>query len=68
MYFRELPVPITELDPAFIDVFFNFANTYTEESVQQWYSKQKGISEVTPKAEMLREMGYSEEEIAGMDL
>jgi hypothetical protein len=68
VYFRELPVPLAELDPAFVDVFFNFANTYTEESVKQWYSKQNGSIEVAPKAEMFRQMGYSEEEIAGMDL
>jgi len=33
LYFRELPAPLGEIDPAFTDIFFEFANTFTEESV-----------------------------------
>jgi hypothetical protein len=61
-----LPVSIAELDPAFIDIFFNFANTYTEESVL--YSEVKRRKELTPRADMFRDLGYSEEQIAGMEL
>jgi hypothetical protein len=68
VYFRKLPAPITELDPAFIDIFFNFANTYTEESVLYSEVKRRKKRESTPGAGMFRRLGYTEEQIAGMEL
>jgi len=68
VFLRELPVPIKEADPAFIDVFFNFANTYTEESVLYNMMKHRKEKETTPTADMFREMGYSEKDIAMMDI
>ncbi|GHV92005.1 hypothetical protein AGMMS50268_25080 [Spirochaetia bacterium] len=67
-YFRELPAPLSELDPAFLDIFFNFANTYTEESVLYAEVNQRKAKESTPSADMFRKLGYSEERIAGMEL
>jgi hypothetical protein len=63
-----LPAPIAELDPAFIDIFFNFANTYTEESVLYSEVKKRKAKESTPSADMFRRLGYTEEQIAGMEL
>lgn len=68
MYFRELPLPLKELDGAFVDVFFNFANTYTEESVLYAEAKHRKEMESSPTADLFREMGYSEKEIAEMDI
>ncbi|GHU10565.1 hypothetical protein FACS1894151_10030 [Spirochaetia bacterium] len=68
VYFRELPAPLNELDPAFLDIFFNFANTYTEESVLHAEVKRRKERESAPSAEMFRELGYSEEQIANMEL
>jgi hypothetical protein len=63
-----LPAPISDLDPAFIDIFFNFANTYTEDSVLHSEVKRRKNRETAPTEERFRKMGYSEEEIANMDL
>jgi hypothetical protein len=68
VYFRKLPVPIAELDPAFIDIFFNFANTYTEESVLYSEVKRRKEKESTPSADLFRGLGYTEEQIANMEL
>jgi hypothetical protein len=63
-----LPAPAAELDPAFIDIFFNFANTYTEESVLYAEMKKRKEKESAPGAGMLRRLGYTEEQIANMEL
>jgi hypothetical protein len=68
VYFRKLPAPLNELDPAFLDIFFNFANTYTEESVLYSEVKRRKTKESTPSADMFRTLGYSEEQIASMEL
>ncbi|GHT84350.1 hypothetical protein FACS1894137_07270 [Spirochaetia bacterium] len=68
VYFRELPAPLKELDPVFIDIFFNFANTYTEESVLYAEVKRRKDKDSAPNADMFRELGYTEEQIAGMEL
>jgi len=68
VYFRELPVPISELDPVFVDIFFEFANTFTEESVLYSEVKQRKEKEATPTADMFRSLGYSEKDIAEMDI
>jgi hypothetical protein len=63
-----LPAPVAELDPAFIDIFFNFANTYTEESVLYSEIKRRKEKKSAPGAGMFRRLGYTEEQIAGMCL
>ncbi|MDR0475753.1 MAG: hypothetical protein LBH43_19045 [Treponema sp.] len=68
VYFRELPVPLKEVDPAFLEIFFDFANTYTEKSVMESIIKHRQEKESKPTAEIMKRMGYSDEEIAGMDL
>jgi hypothetical protein len=67
-YFRELPVPLKELDIDLLEIFFNFANTYTEKAVQQSYVKSKQEAESKPTVQLMRRMGYSEEDMAEMDL
>jgi hypothetical protein len=68
VYFRELPVPLQDIDPAFIDIFFNFATTYTEESVLYSEIKRREKPKTSMTADEFREMGYSEKMIAEMDL
>jgi hypothetical protein len=68
VYFRELPAPICELDPAFVDIFFEFANTFTEESVLYAEIKQRKEKAKEPTSDVMRSIGYSEADIAGMDI
>jgi hypothetical protein len=63
-----LPVPLRELNLDFLEIFFNFANTYTEESVLHGFTKAKQETESKPTAETMKQLDYSDEEIAGMDL
>jgi len=67
-YFRELPVPLKKLDPEFLEIFFKFANIFTEKGVQAGYAKQVEEAESRPTAEMMRRLGYTEEDIAKMEL
>jgi hypothetical protein len=67
-YFRELPVPLKELNVDLLEIFFNFANTYTEKAVLQSYIKNRQEAESKPTAQIMRRMGYSEADIAKMDL
>jgi hypothetical protein len=70
LYFRELPAPLGEIDPAFTDIFFEFANTFTEESVLSAEVKRRKAEEkdAALEADLFRDFGYGEEEIAGMDI
>ena len=68
VYFRELPVPLKELNIDLLEIFFNFANTYTEKAVLQSYIKSKQEAESKPTVQMMKRLGYSEEDIARMDL
>jgi len=67
-YFRELPVPLKEIDPNFLEIVYKFANTFTEESVLQGFTKQRHENESKPSIQIMRRMGYSEEDLAKMDL
>jgi hypothetical protein len=67
-YFRELPVPLKELNPEFLEIFFKFANIFTEKGIQISYAKQVGEAESRPTTDMMRRLGYSEEDLARMDL
>ena len=68
VYFRELPVKLREVDPSFLEIIFNFANIFTEDSVLRGYTKQRKDADSTPTADQMRRLGYSEAEIARMDL
>ncbi len=58
IYFRELPVPIRELDENLLDFIFIFANTYTEESILHGYAQQKREEEREVSDNILEELGY----------
>jgi len=47
---------------------FNFANTFTEDLILHGYTKR--IKEMTsgPSADIMKRLGYSDHEVAGMDL
>ncbi|MDR1626512.1 MAG: hypothetical protein LBT33_08210 [Spirochaetia bacterium] len=47
-----------------MDIFFEFANTFTEESVREW--KMKTRREEGPDAGQLRSVGYSDRDILEM--
>ena len=68
VYFRELPAPIQELDPAFVDVFYEFANTFSEESILSAEIKERDKRRKEPSENVLKDLGYSEEDLAGMNL
>jgi len=68
VYFRELPVPLTEIDVDLLEIFFSFANTYTEKTVLHSYIKGKQENESKPTVQMMKRMGYTDEDIAKMDL
>lgn len=66
-YFRECPARLKE-NSDFEDIFFEFANTYTEESVRNAYQKMKQNEENKKDKDFFRNLGYSEEEISNMNL
>jgi hypothetical protein len=68
VYFRELPVPLKGINTDFLEIFFNFANTYTEETILQSFIKNRQEAESRPTVQVMKRMGYSEEDIANMDL
>lgn len=67
VYFRELPRPLAEVDDWFIGLFFEFATMYTEDSVLQAKVKERAQAKVPPPQDVLRDLGYSDEEILVMD-
>lgn len=67
VYFRVLPLPLSEIDGDFSDFFFKFANTYTEESVLRGYQKEEFEKEKSVTADDLRDLGYSDEDILNME-
>ena len=68
VYFRELPVPLNEVDENLLEIMFNYANTFTEDSVLQGYTKRIKEAESEPTADIMKGLGYSDEEVAGMDI
>lgn len=67
VYFRTLPQPLNELDDNFLDFFFEFANTYTVESVLHGYASQKEAKSKEVTKEELAELGYTDEDILNMN-
>lgn len=61
VYFRVLPRPLNEIDDDFLDLFFNFANTFTEDSVLQGFIKEQNEKERAISDDVLQELGYSGE-------
>lgn len=61
VYFRVLPRPLNEIDDDFLDLFFNFANTFTEDSVLQGFIKEQNEKERAISDDVLQELGYSDE-------
>lgn len=67
VYFRVLPKPLNDLDDDFIYFFFEFANTYTEDSILTHYCKQQADKEKEVSEEDLKELGYSDEDLLTME-
>jgi len=68
-YFRVLPQELKGTSDDFIDIFYDFANSYTEESVRAVYWKAKEEQSAAPEASDMRDiLGYTEEEMSGMEL
>ena len=66
-YFRELPLPLSEIDGDLAEVLFKFANTYTTESILHGYMKEEAERKKKISADDLRDLGYSEEDIMNME-
>lgn len=63
VYFRTLPVPLNEIDEDFLELFFNFANTYTEDSILTGFLQDKQEQEKEASSEVLKELGYTDEDL-----
>jgi len=63
-YFRECPAELLKNED-FIDIFFNFANTYTEDSIRLGIiqKQEKAEKEKSKNKDYFRGLGYSEEDI-----
>jgi len=68
VYMREFPAPLSELDPDFLEIFFKFANSCTEESIRHGFLKNVKENDSKPTVERMKRLGYSDEDIAKMDL
>lgn len=66
VYFRELPVKLNDIDDDFIELFFRFANTFTEESILNGYLKDEMEKEKEIHDDELKDLGYSDEDILNM--
>lgn len=63
VYFRTLPVPLNEIDDDFLELFFDFANTYTEDSILTGFLQDKQEQEKEASSEVLKELGYTDEDL-----
>jgi len=61
-----LPLPLREIDDDYLEFFFKFANTYTEESILNGYIKDEMEKEKEIHDEQLKDLGYSDEDILNM--
>lgn len=66
VYFRELPLPLNDADDDLIDMFYRFANTFTEESILNGYIKREMEKAKEVHDEDLKDLGYSDEDILKM--
>jgi len=67
VYFRELPQPLNDTDNDLLDLFYKFANTFTEESILTGYIKDEMEKEKEIHDEELKDLGYSDEDILNME-
>lgn len=67
MYLRELPCPLAEADDWFIAILFDFATTFTEDSVLHAKLKEREKEKSVTPAEALRNIGYTDEDILIMN-
>lgn len=58
VYFRELPLPLGEIDDDFLGFFFRFANTYTEDSILRGYIDEESKKQKPVSDDVLAELGY----------
>ena len=63
VYLRELPAPLREIDDDFIEFFFNFANSYTEDGVRDRFLKERSNLDSEPSEDVAKELGYSDKDI-----
>ncbi len=66
VYFRELPLPLNDVDDDLMELFFKFANTFTEDSILNGYLKDEMDKEKEIHDEELKDLGYSDEDILNM--
>lgn len=67
VHFRELPGKLHEVDPSLLEIIFKFANTYTEKNILRVYENK--LKEAGgPSEEIMKRLGYSTSEVAGMEL
>lgn len=63
-YFRVLPEVQNLDDYDFLNLTYEFAMNYTHEGFRKAYSDYENKKKTRVSADMLRELGYSEEDIA----
>lgn len=66
VYFRELPLRLNDVDDDLLELFFKFANTFTEESILNGYIRDEREKEKEIQEEELKDLGYSDEDILNM--
>lgn len=66
VFFKVLPVPLQDLDSDLIDFIFDFANTYTVESILEGCLDQKEEDKKKISKDDLAELGYTDEDILNM--
>lgn len=65
VYFRELPLPLSETDSDFLDFFFKFANTFTENSILRGYIDEESKKTKTVGDDVLADLGYTDKDKLG---
>lgn len=66
VYFRALPQQVNAIDEEELELIYNFANTYTEEGIREWYRNTDKEDSKTPSIEDWLDLGYSWKDIAEM--
>lgn len=67
VYFRVLPQQVNAIDEDYLELVYNFANTYTEEGIREWYRDiNKEDSNTEDSTDNLLDLGYTWKEILEM--
>lgn len=61
-----MPEQVNAIDEDYLEILYNFANTYTEESIRDWYRKLDSEEEKEPSINDLLDLGYSWKDILEM--